>query len=76
MLKGIQNELIMLLDFDLMAITPLYILSHLFASGVVFNQDMKSSGKEFTERTFKKLREYAFFFCSAANEEYNIIQLY
>lgn len=37
MLKGIQNELLMLLDFDLMAITPYSALTQLFASGVVFN---------------------------------------
>lgn len=64
MIKGIQNELLMLLDFDLMAITSYNILTHLFASGIVFSQDRKGSGKEFTERTFKKLKEYAFFFCN------------
>jgi hypothetical protein len=40
---------------------------------VVFSSDFKASGKDFTERTFQKLREYAFFFCDAASEEYNII---
>jgi hypothetical protein len=76
MLKGIQNELLMILDFDLMALTPYHVLNQLFASGVILTCDNKQSGKELSERTFKKVREYAFFFCEVVNEEYSIIQRY
>lgn len=75
-LKGIQNELLMILDFDLMALTPHHFLTQLFASGVVFSCDSKANSKDFTERTFAKLKEYAFFFCDAATEAYEIVQQY
>ena len=66
----------MILDFDFMALTPYHILTQLFASGVVISCDSKTSGKDLTERTLLKVKEYAFFFCGAVTEHYNIIQKY
>jgi len=75
-LKAIESELLMILDFDLMALTPQHFLSQLFLSGVVFSSDNKTSGKELTEKTLIKLREYSQFFCDAAVEYYDIIMRY
>lgn len=63
----------MILDFDLMALTPHTVLSQLFASGVIFSNDHKSSGKDLSERTLRKVREYAFFFCEAICESYDVL---
>ena len=63
----------MILDFDLMALTPIHILTQLFASGVMFSNDSKRNSKPITERTFRKIREYAFFFCQILTEEYSIL---
>ena len=41
MLKSVQDELLMILDFDLMAVTPYHVLSQLFASGIVFSSDSR-----------------------------------
>ena len=66
----------MILDFDLMALTPYHFLTQLIASGLIFSTDNKASGKNLTEQTLRKLKEYAFFFCNAATEQYEIIQKY
>ena len=39
MLKGMESELLTLLNFDLMALTPHHFLTQLFASGIVFSCD-------------------------------------
>ena len=41
MLKAIEGELLMILDFDFMSLTPYTVLTQLFASGVVFASDNK-----------------------------------
>lgn len=38
-LKGVQSELLTLLDFDLMAVTPYHVLSLLFATGLLVSTD-------------------------------------
>ena len=76
-LKDVQNELLTLLDFDLMAITPYHVLSQLFATGLIMSNDSKRlSDKDVTERTLVKVREYAQFFCDMMVEHYNIICKY
>lgn len=76
MLKAIEGELVMILDFDLMSLTPYNVLTSLFASGTVFSSDIKSNGKDITESTLIKLREYAYFFCDQAAESYEISNKY
>lgn len=72
-LKGVQSELITLLDFDLMALTPYHFLAQLFASGLVMSCDMKQSDKDISERTLVKVREYSQFFLDVATEQYSIM---
>jgi hypothetical protein len=74
MLKAIEGELLMILDFDLMCLTPYTILNQLFASGIVWSSDNKSNGKDITERTLLKLKEYSYFFCDCAAEYYVLSQ--
>jgi hypothetical protein len=76
MLKAIEGELLMILDFDLFSITPCHILKQLFASGVAISTDSKDSGKELTERSLKKLKEFAEFFCEQATESYILSHKY
>lgn len=73
-LKGVEQELLLILDFDLMALTPLHFLRQLVASGLLMSSDSKGSGKDISEKTLVKIKEYAYFFCEAANEHYKIIQ--
>ena len=63
----------MVLNFDLMSLTPKHFLNQLFLSGVVFSCDIKASGKELSEYTLIKLREYTNMFCDSVNEHYEII---
>ena len=59
-LKGVQAELLTLLDFDLMAVTPYHVLSLLFATGMIVSTDQKKAvEKDISERTLVKVREYA-----------------
>lgn len=74
MLKAIEGELVMILDFDFMSLTPYNLLTQLFASGIVFSCDNKSNGKELSERTLLKLKQYAHFFCDNTTEYYDICQ--
>lgn len=76
MLKAIESELVMILDFDFMSLTPYSVLTQLFASGIVFSSDNKSNGKSISERTLLKLKEYAYFFCDNATEHYSLSQKY
>ena len=72
-LRGVQNELLTLLDFDLMALTPYHVISQLFATGLILSNDSKRlSDKDITERTLVKVREYTQFFCDIAAEHYSI----
>ncbi len=100
----------MLLDFDLMALTPYHFLTQLIAAGgLIFSTDSKAAAttpaaavslkedgpplsysingqnvqegcgaaeKNITEQTLRKLKEYAYFFCNAATEYYEIIHKY
>ena len=63
----------MILDFDLMALTPYHFLSQLLSSGIIFSCDSKATGKDISECTFSKIKSYAYFFCDAATEHYEII---
>ena len=55
-----QAELLTLLDFDLMAVTPYHVLSLLFATGMIVSTDQKKAvEKDISERTLVKVREYA-----------------
>jgi hypothetical protein len=56
----------MILDFDLMALTPYHFLTQLFASGAVFSTDIKATNNDLTEKTLKKLKAYAFYLCEIA----------
>ena len=40
-LRGVQAELLTLLDFDLMALTPFHFVSQLFATGLIMSNDAK-----------------------------------
>jgi hypothetical protein len=72
-LKGVQSELITLLDFDLMAITPYHVLNNLFATGLIVSTDQKLlDNKDISERTLVKVREYAQYFCDLLAEHYAI----
>lgn len=42
-LKGIESELLTILDFDLMALTPLHFLNQLNASGILLSSDAKET---------------------------------
>lgn len=66
----------MILDFDLMCLTPFHFIMQLFASGVIFSCDTKQNQKDLTERTFLKIKEYSLYFAECVNEYYNIIQLF
>ena len=48
----------------------------MFLSGVIFSCDIKATGKDLSERTLIKLREYANMLCDAATEHYDIIMKY
>jgi hypothetical protein len=48
-IKSIESELLMILDFDLMALTPYHFLTQLIASGLLFSTDNKASGKNLTD---------------------------
>lgn len=41
MLKGIQSELVTILDFDLMGLTPYHFITQLFSMGVSFSYEKK-----------------------------------
>jgi len=71
-LKGIENELLLLLDFDLMVLTPLHFLNQLHASGLVISSDSKNTGRDISEKTLFKVKEYAYHFCEAALESYDL----
>lgn len=71
-LVGVQSELLSLLDFDLMALTPQHFLSQLFATGLIASIDAKASRKDVSERTLVKVREYAQVFCDLAAEHYEL----
>jgi len=51
----------MILDFDLMSITPYHVLTQLFASGVLVNPK---------EGNLEKLEKVAYFLCDSACEDY------
>ena len=68
------QELIQLLDFELMIITPMHIIQQLFATGLIFTTDYKSSGKDVSEKTLVKIKEYALQFCEAVQDHYTIVQ--
>ncbi|CDW87491.1 cyclin-j-like protein [Stylonychia lemnae] len=72
-LKGVEAELLVLLDFDFMALTPIHFLKHLHATGLLISSDQKLTGIEITEKTLFKVKEYAFQFCEAACEHYELI---
>jgi hypothetical protein len=40
-LKGIEQELLTILDFDFMALTPIHFLNQLLASGLLLSSDSK-----------------------------------
>lgn len=76
-LKGVQAELLTMLDFDLMALTPYHFIAQLFATGLIMSNDSKNiSDKDITERTLVKIREYTQFFCDIATEHYQILCKY
>lgn len=76
-LRGVQAELLTLLDFDLMALTPFHFVQQLFATGLILSNDSKQkSEKDITERTLVKVREYTQFLCDAVQEHYNIVCKY
>ena len=68
-----ESELLLLLDFDLMALTPLHFLKALNASGFLLSNDCKLTGKDVSEKTLFKVKEYAFFFCDSVAEHYSIV---
>ncbi len=71
-----QNELLTLLDFDLMALTPQHVLNQLLANGVIVSCDQKQSEKDISERTLVKVKEYAQFLCDVVAEQYTIVGKY
>ena len=42
----------------------------------MFSSDLKASGKDLSERTLIKLREYANLLCDSASEHYDIVMKY
>lgn len=75
-MKGVESELLLMLDFDLMALTPLHFLKSLHATGFLLSSDQKISGKDISEKTLFKVKEYSFTFCDAVNEYYDIAHKY
>lgn len=73
-IKGVESELLLLLDFDLMALTPLHFLNAIHASGFLTSNDCKATGQDVSEKTLFKVKEYAYFFCDEITEHYNLIQ--
>ena len=59
-----------------MCLTPRHFLNQLFLSGVIFSSDLKASGKDLSEKTMIKLREYTNMLCDASTEYYDIIMRY
>lgn len=61
-----------MLDFDLMLLTPYQFLKQMQASGLVVSTDSKSYGKDISEKTLMKVKTYAFHFCEAALDSYDL----
>lgn len=61
-----------------MALTPYHFVQQLFATGLIFSNDSKQNamtdnGRDITERTLVKIREYTQFFCEVACEHYPLV---
>ena len=57
-----------------MSITPMHIILHgLLPNGLLFSSDLKSNGKDVSERTLTKLRLYTLFFCDIVCESYQLM---
>jgi hypothetical protein len=72
-LKGIEQELLHLLDFDFMALTPIHFIKLLHATGLLLSSDQKHAGFDVSEKTLFKVKEYTLHFCNAVQEHYEII---
>ena len=68
MLRNIESELLMILEFDLMLPTPFVCIKSLLACGVVFENDKKEQSHHISIKTLKKVREYSYFFCNTVTE--------
>lgn len=76
-LRGVQNELITMLDFDLMVLTPWHFIEQMFATGVIVSRDQKIQiEKDISEKTMVKVRAYASFLCDIITEQYDIVAKY
>ena len=64
-IKGVEQELLTLLDFDFMALTPLHFLKQLYASGLLLSTDAKATQRDISEKTLVKCKKYAFFLCDS-----------
>eukprot|EP00347_Sterkiella_histriomuscorum_P011250 403373169 len=74
-LRGVEQELLVLLDFDFMALTPLQFLKQLHATGLLLSSDQKCNpSHDISEKTLFKVYQYALHFCYAVQEHYTIIQ--
>ena len=71
MLRNIESELLMILEFDFMVSTPFICVKALLACGVVFENDSKEHSTTISAKTLKKVREYAYFFCNTVTERKN-----
>ena len=68
MLRNIESELLMILEFDIMLPTPLVCVRAMLACGIVFDSDRKAGREQISAKTLKKVREFSLFFCNTVVE--------
>jgi hypothetical protein len=60
----------MVLDFNLMLLTPYHFLKAIFSSGAIFSN---TKSRKVSQKVVRQVREYAFYYLDAVTEDYHII---